>query len=112
MSNILEKDRRDLMPDSKALKSISECLELTAKVVYDEDKIPKRRRYIGERLLNTNLDAYECARYANLLFGDNAKEKKQRIDHEYKAERAMINLASDINILPKIVPSINHKKNW
>lgn len=112
MSNILEKDRDPLMSDSQTLLYLNDVLSKTSSIVFDEKKIPKRKRFIGERLLNNSIDAYENARAANLLFGNTAKEKKQRVDYEYKAEKAICNLSSDINILPELISSIDHNKGW
>lgn len=110
---MLAKNRKPTKPDLKALTETEKLVGQVAEVIYDEHKIPKRRRQIGERMLDNAVSAYEKMRVANktpLLKSRELADK--RIDTSSSAEIDLMNLCTDIKLLPSIIPSINGDEKW
>lgn len=107
------KDRKPTKPELKALEETEHLVGKVASIVYDETKIPKRKRVIGERMLNSSISAYEKIRAANKIpLLKNEELTKQRIDISSSAEMDMMNVSSDIKLLPTVVSNLKGTEPW
>ena len=107
---MLKKDRNE--PKLNVLACSEALATMTAAIVVDEKKIPKRKQnLIGKRMLDHALNCFENVRMANSIYPDKSKDEpdlyKREVAYRQKlqflAEKEAMNLASDIKILPTIV---------
>ncbi len=112
MSNVLAKNRKPLPNELKALTMSENLTKSIAEMCYNENKIPKRRRNIGERILFKSMTTYEFLREANDLYCDTKDEMIHRKNYLYNAEKNAFDVCSDIRILPSTVTTISHKNPW
>lgn len=110
---MLAKDRNPTKPNFKALTETEKLVGEVASVIYDESKIPKRKRLIGERMLDHAISAHEKIRAANKtpLF-KNEDTTNKRIEMASDAEMDIMNLCTDIKLIPAIVNSVDGTENW
>lgn len=112
MSAIKSRNRKPLSENLNALTLAEKIVKQSSEFCYNEKKIPKRRRDIGNRILNHSIDLYEDIRAANTIYSESAREQRQRVTYEYRAEKASMDLASDINLLPVIIPGFKIKASY
>jgi hypothetical protein len=118
MSNIPKRDRKELTTETKVVLESKQLVSLITKATLtnqanEQPKIPKRRmEAIGNRLLNNAIDAYEELRYQDRMYPDTKKSRDTRVAALYRGEKHLSNLVSDIDVLPYIIPSVNHSENW
>ena len=111
---MLAKDRNPTKPNFKAITETEKLVGEVASVVYDETKIPKRKRYIGERMLDHAVSAHENIRAANKTPLLKTRElANRRIELSSSAELEIMNLCTDIKLLPAIVSgSVQGNEKW
>ena len=110
---MLAKDRNPTKPVFRALTDTETLVGQVASTVYNESRIPKRKRTIGERMLNNSISSYEKIRAANKtpLFKDKNTTNK-RIELAESAEMDLMNLCSEIKLLPTVINTIEGTESW
>ena len=98
---MLAKDRQKPQDKLVAIvKSEELCIDII-NTLNDQNKIPlKKRALVGYRLLDHAINSYESARYANTIKVYNSGSKRERMKSELIASKEMMNVCSDLRLIP------------
>ena len=95
---MLKKDRNKLNTGLDAIDKTEKLCNDLIKIVNDDTKVPKRKKYLGEMTLNHAIKSYENSRLANNIIPNNDHDIKARISFSTRAAYESFHTLTDLRL--------------
>lgn len=98
------KNRYPLKTELKIIQDLKNFIGLTSSILFDENKIPKRKYgFIAEDLYMSLTTAFSEITYANRIKPENKKEAKMRYESVLEGQKGMETLICKIYMLEEFI---------